>query len=144
VKVVPALAAAELQAARTIRRRVFVDEQACPPEEEFDAFDETSRHFLALDRGRAVGAARWRWVEDGGSTTAKLERFAVLPEARGRGVGRALVAHLLADARAAGARRFLLHAQTHLLPLYGDFGFRAEGPGFVEAGIPHRRMVLEE
>jgi predicted GNAT family N-acyltransferase len=39
-----------------------------------------------------------------------------------------------------------LHAQTHALGFYERYGFRAEGAEFIEAGIPHFRMVriLEE
>ena len=37
---------AEWQLVKTIRTRVFIEEQACPPEEEWDTYDATSRHFL--------------------------------------------------------------------------------------------------
>ena len=146
VSIRPALTEADWAAVRAVRQRVFVEEQACPPEEEWDAHDapgargRSVHHVLAEADGVAVGCARWRAA--GGA--AKLERFAVLPEARGRGVARALVARTLADARAAGHRRFALHAQTYAAPLYAAFGFRETGAPFTEAGIEHVKMTLAD
>jgi predicted DCC family thiol-disulfide oxidoreductase YuxK/predicted GNAT family N-acyltransferase len=143
--------------AEAIRQRVFVEEQACPPEEEWDEHDAEARHLLAWVEGKglgvgglglgegseavAVGTARWRVV---GDATAKLERFAVVPEARGCGVGAALVAATLADARAHGCSTFVLHAQVQASGLYRRFGFVADEGIFVEAGIEHVRMWLRE
>lgn len=131
-------------AAREIRRRVFVLEQSCPLDEEFDGRDPQCRHVLAGLEGKAVGTARWRPVVDEGQVVAKLERFAVLPQARGRGVGEALVAWVLEDARAAGFQRFLIHAQRRWADFYAALGFVAEGETFVEAGIPHVKMRRED
>ena len=141
-----ALTEADWAAVRAVRQRVFVEEQACPPEEEWDAHDapaargRTVHHLLAERDGRAVGCARWRAVPG----AVKLERFAVVPEARGGGLARALVARALADARAAGHRRFVLHAQTYVAGLYAAFGFEPEGDAFDEAGIEHVKMSLED
>ncbi|HYE94680.1 MAG TPA: GNAT family N-acetyltransferase [Rubricoccaceae bacterium] len=146
----PVRTEADWAAARAIRQRVFVEEQACPPEEEWDAHDapeargRTCHHLLGLVDGEPVAVARWRAVVDEGKPAAKLERFAVRPEHRGSGLGRAMVAHALADARAAGFSRFVLHAQAHLEGLYAAFGFRRVGEGFEEAGIPHVKMVLTD
>jgi predicted GNAT family N-acyltransferase len=131
----------ELEQAKAIRRRVFVEEQHCPPDEEWDQFEETSRHIVGLMDGRAVATARWRTVAYGEETVAKLERFAVLPEYRGRGLGRELVVYVMNEARDAGFGTQLLHAQAHLQEFYESFGFEAAGDMFVEAGIPHVRMI---
>ncbi|NNF57838.1 MAG: GNAT family N-acetyltransferase [Rhodothermaceae bacterium] len=135
-------------AAQGIRTRVFIEEQACLPEEEWDSYDTaeargtTAHHLLGEADGQVVATARWHPVLIAGEPAAKLERFAVLPAARGRGFGRALIAHTLADARAAGFSRFVLHAQAHLDALYASFGFEQVGDEFEEAGIPHVKMVL--
>jgi predicted GNAT family N-acyltransferase len=146
-----AVTEADWEAVRAVRQEVFVEEQSCPPEEEWDAHDAPEargvavHHLLAERDGRPVGCARWRLVRSpGGEATVKLERFAVVPEARGSGLGRALVARALADARAAGHRRFVLHAQTYVADLYASFGFRPEGEVFHEAGIEHVKMTLED
>lgn len=134
----------EWEAARAIRERVFIEEQDCSPEEEWDGFDETSRHVLGLVDGEAIATARWRAVPYEEEIVAKLERFAMLPEYRGKGYGRALVKYVLQDARRAGFDTFLLHAQAHLADFYASLGFEQRGERFMEAGIPHVKMVRRE
>src|SRR5690606_37691702 len=123
-----------------------VEEQECPPEEEWDAWDEPAArgtaciHVVGTVGATPVATARWHAVALDGAPAAKLERFAVLPAWRGRGLGRRLVAAVLADARADGHTRFVLHAQAHLAGFYGSFGFEAVGAPFREAGIEHVKM----
>ena len=151
----PAVSDADWRAVQSVRRRVFVQEQGVPEADEWDAADAADRrgrtvhHLLAVVDGVPVGAARWRAAPAGSPgaapaepASAKLERFAVVPEARGQGVGRLLVARALADARAAGFGRFVLHAQTYVAGLYAGFGFRPQGPTFVEDGLEHVKMTL--
>lgn len=140
----PVTGEADWTAAQAIRQRVFVEEQGCAPEEEWDEHDPVSRHVLGMVEGEAAGTARWRAVRHSGQPAAKLERFAVLPEYRGRGFGRQLVRCLIEDARRAGFAVFVLHAQAHLQDFYAPFGFRRQGDVFEEAGIPHVEMVLEK
>src|SRR3954463_3636913 len=82
----------DLEKVFAIRRQVFVVEQNCPPELEWEHEDE-STHFLAAVDGIPAGAARWRKTDKG----YKLERFAVLKEFRGRGVGKELIKTVLRD-----------------------------------------------
>ncbi len=133
----------EWQAARRIRRRVFVEEQQCPPEEEWDGHDDASRHLIGRLDGEVIAAARWRAVPgpSGEEIAAKLERFAVLPAHRGRGYGRALVTFALRDAQQAGFETLVLHAQAHLEAFYAGFGFARSGAPFMEAGLPHVPMI---
>ena len=138
---------AEWDAARAVRQRVFVEEQACPPEEEWDRWDEaaargvTCHHLLGVENGAAVATARWRPIAFEGASAAKLERFAVFPEARGRGLGRTLIEAAIRQAEAVGFQTLVLHAQAHLEGLYASFGFARVGAPFEEAGIPHLKMV---
>lgn len=125
----------ELEKAFAIRKKVFVEEQDCPPELEWEN-EEESIHFLAELNGEPCGACRWRKTDKG----YKLERFAVLKEFRGKRIGQALVAAALADLPDT-AHYIYLNAQIHALPLYARFGFIAEGEQFEEAGIPHMKMV---
>lgn len=125
----------ELEKAFAIRKAVFVEEQNCPPELEWEN-EEESVHFLAEINGEACGACRWRKTDKG----YKLERFAVLKDFRGKRIGQALLAAALADLPD-DAHYIYLNAQLHALPLYARFGFIAEGDQFEEAGIPHMKMV---
>ena len=134
----------EWEQARRIRTRVFIEEQDCPPEEEWDGHDQTSRHVLGWVEGEAVATARWRTVPHDEEIVAKLERFAVLPDHRGQGYGTRLVHGVLDDARRAGFDTFLVHAQSHLHNWYKHLGFASTGRTFEEAGIPHVEMVKRE
>jgi predicted GNAT family N-acyltransferase len=134
---------ASLAGARRIRERVFIREQACPPELEWDAFEDSSIHYLGLLEGVPVAVARRRQSVFEGQDVAKLERFAVLPEYRGRGFGREMVWRVIDDALAEGYATLLIHAQKHLEEYYAEFGFRVVGDPFDEAGIPHIRMLLD-
>ncbi len=127
--------------ARGIRWTVFVEEQNCPPEIEMDEHDETARHILAWLGDKAVGVARWRVVPYEHHLVAKLERFAILPEFRGKGLGKALVLWTINDAAKAGFDECLIHAQEYLERFYAELGFRTFGETFVEAGIAHVRML---
>jgi predicted GNAT family N-acyltransferase len=125
----------ELEKVFAIRKTVFVEEQNCPPELEWE-HEEESVHFLALMDNQPCGACRWRKTENG----YKLERFAVLQEFRGKRIGQALVAAALSDLPE-DADYIYLNAQLTAMPLYARFGFVAEGPQFEEAGIQHFKMV---
>jgi predicted GNAT family N-acyltransferase len=131
----------EWQSAKCVRQEVFVEEQSCPPEEEWDAHDAASRHLIGNVNTETVATARWREVEHDGHVMAKLERFAVREPFRGRGYGREMVHAAIADAQAAGHSRFVLHAQAHLEDFYGSFGFTSTGHRFDEVGIPHVEMI---
>lgn len=125
---------AELEQVFAIRREVFVGEQNCPPELEWE-FEDESTHFLATVDGDPAGASRWRKTDKG----YKLERFAVLKKYRGFGVGQELVRTVLADLPA-DAVYVYMHAQIQAVGLYEKFGFVKTGPEFEEAGIRHFKM----
>jgi len=126
----------ELEKVFAIRREVFVGEQNCPPELEWEN-EDVSTHFLATVDGEPAGASRWRKTDKG----YKLERFAVLKKFRGYGVGQALVKTVLDDLPA-DAGYVYLHAQIDAVSLYERFNFKKVGEQFEEAGIQHFKMVL--
>ncbi len=118
-----------------LRTRVFVDEQGVPPEIEIDGLDPGCVHVLAETAdGRIIGTGRL--LPEG-----RIGRLAVERAWRGRGVGRALLETLVACAAQQGFATVELHAQTRAIGFYEAAGFRAEGPEFDDAGIPHRRMT---
>jgi predicted GNAT family N-acyltransferase len=128
-----------LTAIFNIRQEVFVIEQNVAPDEEYDEYEETSTHFLALFQGIPAGTARWRYTDNG----VKLERFAVLKQMRGKGVGQALVEAVLNDIareEAAKGKPLYMHAQLSAVPLYEKFNFEKEGDIFSECNIQHYKM----
>jgi predicted GNAT family N-acyltransferase len=129
----------QLDHAFRIRIRVFVREQGVPAEIELDSDDERAVHFVACNEQRAVGTARL--VMRGGS--AKIGRMAVLKTHRRKQIGRRLLTRAISTAKKHGARKIYLHAQVAVIGFYESAGFRCVGPVFDEAGIAHRKMVLE-
>lgn len=132
---------ADTEAARAacfaLRRTVFIEEQGIDEAEEWDAADQDCLHFLAEDPAGPVGTAR---MIDAGDA-AKIGRVAILPRARGKGLGRQLMERLLSEARARGFRHAVLEAQVAVIPFYERLGFAAEGPAYDDgSGILHRFM----
>lgn len=118
-----------------VRRRVFIEEQGIPESLEWDQWDAPSLHALA--RHGEAPVATGRLLPEG-----RIGRMAVLAPWRGRGVGRAVLDHLVAEARARGLPEVVLSAQRRAMPFYAAAGFLAEGPEYDDAGIPHRTMRL--
>jgi predicted GNAT family N-acyltransferase len=132
---------AETDAARAacfaVRRAVFIDEQGIDEAEEWDAADHTCVHYLAGDEAAPLGTARL--IARG--SEAKIGRVAVMPQARGSGLGRQIMNHLLAEAKSAGFSAAVLEAQVSVIPFYERLGFVAEGPAYDDgSGILHRVM----
>lgn len=127
----------ELEQAFAIRRQVFCIEQNVSEEIEMDEFDDVATHILAFINDKPVGTARWRFTEEG----AKMERFAVLKEYRGKDVGEALVNYTLDKLK---DNDFIyLNAQESVIKFYEKFGFLSVGNRFYEADIPHKKMILK-
>ncbi|MFJ7067183.1 GNAT family N-acetyltransferase [Streptomyces sp. NPDC101115] len=130
-----------------VRREVFVVEQGVPQELEYDAYDETAVHVLAvradgvpLGTGRLLLGADAVGKTGGDASVGSLGRLAVAEAARGLGVGAALVRGIETAARERGLTAVDLHAQTHALGFYERLGYVAYGPEFADAGMPHRAM----
>ena len=131
----------DLDAAFTIREKVFVEGQGVPATLENDLHDRTdARHYLArTEDGIPAGAARWRETDHG----VKLERFAVLEGYRNQQIGAALLHAVLADVQAELPHADVyLNAQLRAVPFYERHGFVKEGELFEEANIQHYKMLL--
>ena len=128
----------DLETCLAIRRVVFIEEQGVSLADEVDGRDGEAEHLLAVLDGQPVGTARMLAKGE----TGKIGRVAVLAGARGKGIGAALIRAAVDRLRARGLRVAKLGAQTHALGFYEALGFRAEGPVYDDAGIPHRDMTL--
>ncbi|MEU1591419.1 GNAT family N-acetyltransferase [Streptomyces sp. NPDC005708] len=135
------------EACFTVRKEVFVREQGVPEDIEYDAYDPGAVHVLAVrEDGLPLGTGRLLYGEaaaaknGGDPSVGALGRLAVTREARGLGVGAALVRAIEDAARARGLAAVDLHAQTHALGFYERLGYEAYGPEFPDAGIAHRAM----
>ncbi|MGW3951559.1 GNAT family N-acetyltransferase [Streptomyces sp. NPDC004752] len=138
---------ADREACFAVRKEVFVVEQRVPQDMEYDAYDAVAVHVLAvredgepLGTGRLVYGAQAAEKTGGDPSLGSLGRLAVRREARGLGVGAALVRAIEEAAHARGLAAVDLHAQTHALGFYERLGYAPYGPEYPEAGIPHRAM----
>lgn len=125
----------EIDICLSIRRKVFVEEQNIPENIEMD--DELVQPICVcaiLDK-QYVGTARYRETSSG----IKLERFAVLKEYRGLGVGKALVRFILDSLDQ--DQDIYLHAQEAVVDFYLLLGFNKVNDRFYEAEIPHWKMI---
>jgi predicted GNAT family N-acyltransferase len=122
---------------QALRRVVFIEEQGVSEADEVDGLDGRAIHLLAWDGACPVGTARLLVKGEVG----KIGRVCVLPEARGLGLGAALIREALEVLRdQPGVAEAYLGAQSHATGFYEKLGFAVEGEEFLDAGIPHRHM----
>ena len=125
-----------------VRREVFIEEQGVPESLEWEPLDAECVWFIARigatvgagdAAGEVIGVVRL-------TPDARIGRMAVRACWRRRGLGAALLAAAMEEARRLGYGGVRLSAQTHALPFYARFGFRTEGGVYQDAGIPHVAM----
>tara|TARA_Y100000310_G_scaffold5764_1_gene6662 strand:- start:18 stop:440 length:423 start_codon:yes stop_codon:yes gene_type:complete len=126
----------EYLACLSIRERVFIREQKVPQEIEVGLYEKEAIYVLTTRGEIPVGCARWRRTSQG----VKLERFAVLKNERKHGIGTLLVNFILD--KLDPLDHIYLHAQEHVVTFYEKCGFKVVGNRFIEAGIPHLKMVF--
>jgi ElaA protein len=140
-----ALTGAELYALLQLRQRVFVVEQRCAYLD-CDGYDDRATHVWGEvgERGSPSIIAVSRFFACGIKypDEASFGRVVSAPEARGTGVGRALVAQTLARMEAAlGPVPIRISAQQYLERFYAEFGFRTVSEPYLEDEIVHVAMV---
>jgi predicted GNAT family N-acyltransferase len=119
-KIVVASTTDEIEKAFAIRAAVFMIEQNCPYEEEFDGNDRTGTHMLGLVDGQPAATMRLRYFAD----FVKLERLAVLPRYRRTLIAREIVEAAINFCRRKGYTKVYGHAQKRLLHFWARFGFK--------------------
>jgi predicted GNAT family N-acyltransferase len=105
--------------AAVIRGAVFVGEQKCPYDEEFDGNDFTATHLIGYVGDEPAGCLRIRYFAD----FAKLERLVVRKEFRGIGLARKLVSFGVEFCRTKGYTRMCAYAQKRLVKFWNKCGF---------------------
>lgn len=126
----------EMAEVLAVRHEVFCVEQGVPEREEDDGRDAGALHLVAVAGDQVVATCRLLFV----GSTVQFSRLAVSMDARRRGVASALLDLADEEARQAGARRLVLHAQTYARALYEAAGYVPQGRIFLEAGIEHIAM----
>jgi predicted GNAT family N-acyltransferase len=102
-----------------IRSAVYMGEQHCPFEEEFDGNDFSATHLICHKGREPVGCMRIRYFAD----FAKLERLAVRGENRNVGLAGQMVDAAIELCRKKGYRVLYAHAQKRLVNFWEQRGF---------------------
>jgi predicted GNAT family N-acyltransferase len=134
-----------------LRSAVFLAEQDCPYDEEFDNNDLCAAHLLAYQRGEPVATLRIRWF----AGWAKIERVCVKKQVRGGGVVKALIEKAVEIISRKGYTRIIGYIQKRLVPFWRQLGFiaRPQRTGFrfsdydyveCERLLPARNDALHE
>jgi putative acetyltransferase len=94
----------------------------------YELFSQTARsaYFVAEIDGEVLGGGGIFPTENLPADTVELVKLYLLPAARGRGVGKALINHCVEAARANGYARVYLETTeelTQAIPLYERLGF---------------------
>ena len=118
-----------------LRTLVFVEEQNVPVSLEVDGLDPDCMHVKALMGDCYVGTGRLL-------PNGFIGRMCVLQNYRNQGIGRSMLENLVQQAREAGYPQVLLNAQSYAIPFYLKNEFAIDSEEFIEAGIPHQRMIL--
>jgi putative acetyltransferase len=96
--------------------------------------DENGGLLVALVDGMAAGCIAFRTAPKEPATTCEIKRLFVLPEFRGQGIARALIAETLKRAVAHGFERAILDTDVVSMPTayatYLGFGFEEYTPAF--------------
>jgi ElaA protein len=126
--------------ALALRCRVFVLEQG--PYLDPDGIDRHAWHLLGRDAD-GVLQANLRVVDPGAKyAEPSIGRVITSPEARGTGLGRALVSEGVARCAAAWPGQAIrISAQSHLAGFYGSFGLARCSDDYLEDVIPHCEML---
>lgn len=119
IKVDVARTIAELMEAFAVRALVYMGEQQCPYEEEYDGNDFAgATHLIARVGKEPVGVMRIRWF----AKFCKVERVAVRREHRGGQVAAAMIDAACMLAGRKGYQTILGHIQSRLLPFWMRYG----------------------
>lgn len=108
-----------------VRAAVYMAEQDCPFDEEFDGNDFCATHMIGWVEGEPVGCLRIRYF--GGF--AKVERVAVRQRYRTSAIALKLIRAAFEHCARKGFTRVLGHVRDDLVPFYKTLGCRVADTG---------------
>src|SRR6516162_4808073 len=131
----------DLMLVTAIRSAVYLAEQDCPIEEEFDGNDLVAAHFLGFVGKEPAGCLRVRFFGE----FAKVERLAVRHQFRRSRVSFKLVQASVEYVRRKGFRKIYGQAQDRLVDFWAHFGAKPLGNDrkITFSDFSYTEMVLE-
>ena len=122
-----------------IRQEVFIVEQRCFYLD-CDDLDEKAIHFLGFLNGKLISYMRVLSNENMNLWT--LGRILVTKNNRGKGYGVDIISEVIKILKNLNSSyTFEMSAQTYLINFYKKFNFYPVGNEYLDAGIPHIKMV---
>jgi predicted GNAT family N-acyltransferase len=139
ISVIVARSFDDLMRVVSIRSAVYMGEQQCPYDEEYDGNDMSGTHLLGFVGDEPAGCTRLRFFAD----FAKIERLAVRKEFRHTRLAIQLARASIELARMKGYRVLYSHVQKHMINFNARFGFKLlEGrPEFSFSDFDYVEMV---
>jgi predicted GNAT family N-acyltransferase len=131
----------DLMRVAAIRNSVYIGEQECPFDEEYDGNDLSATHLLAYIGDEPVGCLRLRFFAD----FAKFERMAIRKEFRKSRAAIQLARAGFAFCQKKGYRRVYGHIHERLVGFWSRFGFRVRENSrrFVFSDFEYIEIVAE-
>ena len=131
----------DLMRVASLRSAVYIGEQECPYEEEFDGNDLAATHLIGYIGDEPAGCLRLRFFAD----FAKVERLAVRKEYRNTRLAFQMVRAGIELCQIKGYRRLYGHAQKRLVNFWSRFGFKLfeGGQDLVFSDFDYVEMVAE-
>jgi predicted GNAT family N-acyltransferase len=125
----------------SIRSAVYIGEQECPYDEEFDGNDTSSTHLIGYAGREPAGCIRVRYF----AGFAKIERLAVRKEYRTTRLSFQLVRAAIELCQMKGYDRLYGHAQKRLVNFWSRFGFHVleGGQELVFSDFDYVEMVAD-
>ena len=102
-----------------LRAAVFMSEQDCPYDEEFDNNDMCACHLIAYLRDEPVATLRIRWF----ANFAKIERVCVMKHVRGGALVKLMIETAVDMIGRKGYLHILGYIQKRLVPFWKQLGF---------------------
>jgi predicted GNAT family N-acyltransferase len=131
----------DLNRITAIRSAVYIGEQQCPYEEEFDGNDLAATHLLGYVGHEPAGCLRIRYFAD----FAKIERLAIRAEFRKTRTAFQLVRAAFRLCQKKGYTKIYGHSQKRLVNFWSRFGFRVMegGQSFVFSDFDYVEIVAD-
>lgn len=134
----------EVEAALTLRRQVFVEEQRIFVQSDMDEHDTDSIYLNAWTTLPLVLMGTVRCYPDKDDPSIWWGgRLAVHPDYRFRGVGVYLIQAAVEEVTRRHVRRFLANVQQQNVKLFEKLGWRKVGEAYFSHGYPHQRMEAD-
>jgi predicted GNAT family N-acyltransferase len=143
IRAAPARSLDDLMRVMCIRSTVFMGEQTCPYDEEFDGNDFVgATHILAWVGDEPAGTMRLRWF----ANFSKVERVSIRRDFRGGPVACAMIDLAVTLSARKGYRQILGHIQRRLVPFWARYGkafVRTDRPGFTFSDHEYVEVIRE-